>query len=161
VIEQLGKFNVLYSPSAKTTSDCYLDLLPLINSGRIELPDHHPRLIEQLASLERRTGFGSGRDAIDHPKGAAFHDDVANCVGGLASLAVGTGAYDSTYSGFSLPGDGLGGNVDPGIARAQRAQARLNETIARISQSPQPPHDLMDLIRRCTPKERLPNGEPI
>ena len=31
----------------------YVDLLPLLNSGRIELLDH-PRLVAQLCGLERR-----------------------------------------------------------------------------------------------------------
>jgi hypothetical protein len=42
----------------------------------------HPRLINQLIGLERRTARG-GRDSIDHPPGA--HDDLANCVACLAA----------------------------------------------------------------------------
>ena len=40
------------------------------------------RLVNQLASLERRTARG-GRDSIDHAPGA--HDDVANAVAGVAA----------------------------------------------------------------------------
>jgi hypothetical protein len=53
------------------------------------------RLVTQLSSLERRTAR-SGRDSIDHPPGA--HDDVANCVAGVAAaLAVG-GGYDASLA---------------------------------------------------------------
>ena len=59
-----------------------MDLLPLINSSRIELLDD-ARLINQLVGLERRTARG-GRDFIDHPPGG--HDDICNAVAGLASI---------------------------------------------------------------------------
>ena len=58
-----------------------LDLLPLVNSQRIELLDN-PRLISQLISLERRAAR-SGKDSSDHPPGG--HDDLINSVAGLAS----------------------------------------------------------------------------
>ena len=79
--EQFGKFNILYDQSAKPKSDLYTDLLPHINSCRIQLLDH-PRLIAQLTALERRSARG-GRDIIDHPPNG--HDDIANAVAGLAS----------------------------------------------------------------------------
>jgi hypothetical protein len=63
------------------TSDAgllYKEMLPLLNSGKIELLDNQ-RLIGQLVGLERRTARG-GKDSIDHPPGA--HDDIANSVAG-------------------------------------------------------------------------------
>jgi hypothetical protein len=71
-LEQFRKFGIHYEPSAKPKSQLYVDLLPLINSRRIELLDD-ARLIHQLCALERRTARG-GRDSIDHPPGA--HDDL-------------------------------------------------------------------------------------
>ena len=50
--EQFGRFNILFDQAAKPRSDLYIDLLPLINSRRIELLDH-PRLVSQLVALER------------------------------------------------------------------------------------------------------------
>jgi hypothetical protein len=47
-----------------------------------------------------------------------------------------------------------------GYAHAAWARLKMQETIDRISQPPQPPHDLLDLIRRCTPKERFTNADP-
>jgi hypothetical protein len=57
-----------------------------LNSGRIELLDL-PRLTTQLCQLERRTSI-AGRDIIDHPKGASYHDDLANAIAGAASLVM-------------------------------------------------------------------------
>ena len=53
--EQFSKFGIKYEPSSKTKSELYTDLLPLVNSARIQLLDQ-PRMISQLLSLERRTG---------------------------------------------------------------------------------------------------------
>jgi hypothetical protein len=47
----------------------------------------HPRLVNQLIALERRTARG-GRDSIDHAPGGA-HDDVVNaCAGALVEVMV-------------------------------------------------------------------------
>jgi hypothetical protein len=82
-VEQFRQFGIILdSEGIRPKSDLYVDLLPLINSGRIELLDN-ARLIAQLCALERRTARG-GRDAIDHPSGA--HDDVANACAGAAAL---------------------------------------------------------------------------
>ena len=76
--EQFRKHGVNYEPSEKPKSELYRDLLPLINSGAVDLLEHD-RLVTQLTSLERRTARG-GRNSIDHAPGA--HDDIANAVGG-------------------------------------------------------------------------------
>ena len=72
--EQFRKFGITYEVAAKPKSDLFRDLLPMLNSRKVELLDH-PKLIAQLSGLERRTAR-SGRDCIDHAPGA--HDDVAN-----------------------------------------------------------------------------------
>jgi hypothetical protein len=82
VTEQFARFGIQCEQSAKPKSDLYIDLLPLLNSRRIELVDN-PKLVNQLCNLERRTAR-SGRDSIDHPSGQ--HDDLCNAVAGLASL---------------------------------------------------------------------------
>lgn len=63
-------------------SDTYLKLLPLLTTGRAELPPD-PILRQELLGLQRRTRSG-GRDAIDHRPGG--HDDLANAVA-LAAVA--------------------------------------------------------------------------
>jgi Terminase large subunit, T4likevirus-type, N-terminal len=99
--ERFREHGVQYEPAAKPKSDLYRDLLPLINSRKIELLDDQ-RLVTQLSSLERRTAR-SGRDSIDHPPGA--HDDVGNSVAGVAAaLAVG-GGYRADLSWVIGPDD--------------------------------------------------------
>ncbi len=79
--EQFRKRGITYEVCEMPKSDLYRDLLPAINSRRVQLLDH-PRLISQLANLERRTAR-SGKDSIDHAPGA--HDDIANAVAGAVS----------------------------------------------------------------------------
>lgn len=64
----------------KSRSQLYLELLPRLCSGEIELLDNE-KLINQFASLERKTRSG-GRDTVDHPPGG--HDDLSNAVAGVA-----------------------------------------------------------------------------
>lgn len=73
-VEAFSRYGVSYKPADQSKSDFYRDLLPLLTSRKVELLDN-PRLVNQIASLERRTARG-GRDSIDHPPGA--HDDLAN-----------------------------------------------------------------------------------
>jgi hypothetical protein len=90
-VEQFRKHNITYEAAPKPKSDLYRDLLPLVNSQLIDLLDH-PKLVNQLATLERRTARG-GRDSIDHAPGA--HDDIANAVGGVVgAIASGVGSYN-------------------------------------------------------------------
>jgi hypothetical protein len=79
--DEFKKHGIEYTPSEKPKSGLYLDLLPALNSGRVELPPD-ARLVNQLIGLERRTARG-GRDSIDHAPGG--HDDRANVVAGLVS----------------------------------------------------------------------------
>jgi len=51
----------VFQQGADPKSTIYANLLPLLNSERVELLDH-PRLQAQLLGLERRTARG-GRDA--------------------------------------------------------------------------------------------------
>lgn len=85
VAERFRKAGIHYRPAEKPKSDLYRELLPTINSRRVELPEHR-RLVAQLCSLERRTARG-GRDSIDHPPGA--HDDLANAVAGVVERVLG------------------------------------------------------------------------
>jgi len=78
VREPFAALGISYQLSEKAKSDIYRDLLPMMNSGLVELLDN-PRLTLQLIGLERRTARG-GKDSIDHAPGA--HDDVANAVAG-------------------------------------------------------------------------------
>ena len=88
--EQFQKRGIRYEISAKVKSDLYVDFLPLLNSGSVMLP-RSDRLVAQLASLERTSARGTGKDSIDHPRDQ--HDDLANVVAGAATLARSHGGY--------------------------------------------------------------------
>ena len=77
--ERFREHGITYDVADKPRSDLYRDLLPILNSGKVELLDL-PRLTTQLCGLERRTARG-GRDSIDHAPGG--HDDIANAVAGV------------------------------------------------------------------------------
>ncbi|MCF6225770.1 MAG: hypothetical protein L3J22_05625 [Xanthomonadales bacterium] len=82
--DEFKRHGIEYKPSEKPKSGLYLDLLPALNSGRVQIPPDD-RLINQLSKLERRTARG-GRDSIDHAPGG--HDDRANAIAGLVSTRV-------------------------------------------------------------------------
>jgi hypothetical protein len=77
---------VAYTVSRKSKSEIYLEFLPCLNSGRVQLLDNK-KLVKQLCQLERRTGRGTGRDIVDHPKGSSYHDDSINAAAGALCLA--------------------------------------------------------------------------
>ena len=92
--ERFRVHGIDYVPAAKPKSDIYRDVLPMLNSGRVELLDH-ARLLAQLLGLERSTARG-GKDSIDHAPGA--HDDVANAVAGAVLLALQQAAEVMTFN---------------------------------------------------------------
>jgi hypothetical protein len=67
---------IALTSAAVNRSEAYLHLLPLLTTGRVELPPE-PRLRVELLGLERRTAR-SGKDSVDHRPGS--HDDLANAV---------------------------------------------------------------------------------
>ena len=78
------KRKIEYRHSELPKSGLYLNLLPHLNGKTIRLLDH-PRSINQICSLERRTSRG-GKDSVDHPP--QTHDDIANAIGGLAYVVI-------------------------------------------------------------------------
>ena len=77
--EVFRRHGIDYTLCEMTKSALYRELLPLVNSGRVELLDL-PTLRAQLGALERRMGRG-GKDWIDHAPSA--HDDLANSCAGV------------------------------------------------------------------------------
>jgi hypothetical protein len=80
-----------YRTSERSKSEIYLEAVPLFTSRRAELPDN-PKLVNQLAALERKTSR-AGRDVLDHPR--AGHDDVANVACGLLVGLLSVSAADA------------------------------------------------------------------
>jgi hypothetical protein len=76
--EQFQKHFIRYIASEETKSGIYQAMLPMLNSGRVELLDSKT-LRQELIGLERKTARG-GRDSIDH--GPGRHDDVINSAAG-------------------------------------------------------------------------------
>lgn len=87
VLEGFRAHGLTYAPSTQDRSALYLELLPLLNAGRIRLLDS-PDLLRELRGLERRRGT-AGRDRVDHAPGAGHHDDRANSCAGACVLAAG------------------------------------------------------------------------
>lgn len=83
VVSAFRRVSLHYVKSERVRSELYLDLLPLINARRIEMPDHS-KLRAQAIALERRLSK-VGRDTINHPTGG--HDDLINAVAGAAVYA--------------------------------------------------------------------------
>jgi hypothetical protein len=79
------RYGIRYEPSPLSKSELYLAMLSLINSRHVELPDA-PRLLNQLAGLQRRPG-AAGRESVDHAARVGAHDDLANVAAGAAVLA--------------------------------------------------------------------------
>ena len=117
-VEVFANAGIAYEQSAEPKSVLYTNMLPLLNSCRIELLDHS-KTINQLIALERRTARG-GRESIDHPPSG--HDDLINAVAGAAVGAPSEpdGAYIHR----------LMGDDDPDGSKAWRAM-RLMEHIQR------------------------------
>jgi hypothetical protein len=65
--KRFAAHGINYRPADQPKGDLYRDLLPLLNSGTVDLLDDR-RLVAQLCGLERRTARG-GRDSIDHGPG--------------------------------------------------------------------------------------------
>ena len=81
--QEFRKYGISYEGSIKDKSTLYLEFLPLILSGRVELLENKT-LFNELRQLERRARSG-GRDLVDHlPRG---HDDLANAAAGACVLS--------------------------------------------------------------------------
>jgi hypothetical protein len=82
--------------SHRSSSEIYLDFMPLVTSRAIELLDHRT-LIGQLANLDRRVRSG-GRDLVVHFPGR--HDDVGVAAAGALTIAgVPQGSTWTAYQG--------------------------------------------------------------
>ena len=84
VSTEFKRHGISYEPAGRSRSELYLDFLPALSAGTVELPPCD-KLSKQLVGLERRTSR-TGRDIIDHAPGA--NDDRANACAGLVALAI-------------------------------------------------------------------------
>jgi hypothetical protein len=131
-VEAMRREGITLKPASRAKSDLYKELLPLLNSGVVELLDNE-RLRNQLVSLERRTARG-GRDSIDHPPGG--HDDVANAVAGVVVLAATAPKYTAATWGRERP------------ATSERATMRRRGPIYRINDVEVTPSEYRRAVRQ-------------
>lgn len=82
--EAFRSHGVEYRLAELDRSRLYLELVPRVNAGEVEIPDD-AKLLRELRGLERRRGT-AGRDRVDHHAGA--HDDRANALAGAVHLAL-------------------------------------------------------------------------
>jgi hypothetical protein len=90
-VAEFARNDITLEHSERDRSAIYSDFLPLLTSGRARILDS-PRVIGQLANLERRTQ-PSGRDQIGHPANANAHDNLANSAAGALVLASEESSY--------------------------------------------------------------------
>jgi hypothetical protein len=76
------KCGIAYEPLEKNKSELYLDFLPILMQGRMELLDDRV-MFNQLINLERRTSR-IGRDVVCHPSIKGATDDRINVVAAVA-----------------------------------------------------------------------------
>ncbi|MFE8069797.1 hypothetical protein QQM79_01950 [Marinobacteraceae bacterium S3BR75-40.1] len=81
--QEYRKHGINLEPSPLNRSELYLEFLPLLQTGRVEIPPDHKAVI-QFANLERRTSR-AGKDSVNHPPGG--HDDRANAIAGACWMA--------------------------------------------------------------------------
>jgi hypothetical protein len=122
VVSAFAQHEIDYQLSERDRSKIYADCLPLFTSGRARLLDS-PRLVNQFASLERRTS-SLGRDRIDHGVGGS--DDTANA----AALAM---VLASAGPDWSKPGAAY-----LAIAREETAKMKAAGTWQRPSADDKP-----------------------
>lgn len=78
---------IVFEPCETTTSENYLNILPLMLAGRVRLVDNKT-LRHQLGALERKPG-DAAREQVSLPQHANAHDDLACAVAGAVVAAVG------------------------------------------------------------------------
>lgn len=83
VVDSFAKFGIRVKPAGFSASELYLEFLPLVTQGNVELLDSK-RLLSQLGGLERMVHEG-GADKVNHSPGG--HDDLANAVAGACVSA--------------------------------------------------------------------------
>jgi len=86
VADSFRKHGIRMTASDLSASDLYVEMQPRLSSGQLVLLNDE-KLKLQLRQLERRAQPG-GRDKVDHPQLAGFHDDLANAAAGAVIYAV-------------------------------------------------------------------------
>jgi hypothetical protein len=124
VANAFERAGVSYRRSERNRSEIYLEFLPRIKSGSVELTDD-ATTISQFADLERTPGHN--RDVVDHPKSG--HDDRSNSVAGAVVLAFAQGGILGALDYFS---SGMAAKELTRLESGLRPSARLSVVTERL-----------------------------
>jgi len=94
-VQAFERHGVTLRHSERDRSAIYLDVLPLLTSGRARLIENR-RMVTQFAALERRTSSG-GKDRIDHPQHGGADDVCNSAAGSLVLTQPGTFAASGIF----------------------------------------------------------------
>jgi hypothetical protein len=157
-VEQFSRFHVGAEQSADPKGTLYINLLPFLNSGRVELLDE-PRGINQICALERSTGRGRG-DTVDHPPNG--FDDVANAIAGVVSICAKRGGYNLAAAVAGDDGDYARQLADARAAR-RPLHATIEDHIERdlVYLRTAPLHVLRNILLRWTTGQSQPASPEI
>jgi len=108
-------------PAKMTKSEFYLEAMPLLNNGSIELLDN-PRLKGQLKALQRRPRSG-GKDMIDNFLQGG-HDDCANVCAIACVNVAGRGEEELARAYHLGMGRKLAKEEDKGISESLRREIK-------------------------------------
>lgn len=140
VVEGYRQHAITYTGSDRDTSATYLELLPLVNAGRVRLLDI-PEMLRELRGLERRRGT-SGRDRIDHRTGA--HDDQAVAAAGAL---VACSAREQSAHVVVVRARGFdGGSLCRGGEPMTLAEDRAHEERVRLLKLNAPPYETTMMV---------------
>ena len=131
-VAEFRKQSITYQLSEKHRSELYLNLIPVVNSRRCELPDDR-RMIDELRRLERRRGR-SGKDSVDHPQYGGS-DDIANAVAGVIDLVI-SKPQPSKYAVPVGVGRGIGADLRRSFGAVLAMDKPLNGGLPLDEQSP-------------------------
>jgi hypothetical protein len=160
--EQFQKRGIEYRTAELTRSELYLELLPALMSGRVELL-RNARLVAQLVSLERRTAR-SGKDSVDHAPGG--HDDLANSVAGVMALVLADSAQLGLVEWMKSGGvERTLADIDTKLATvfaSSKPAEPVAESLACPACASTQIQTLSPIERRCAQcgKQWWPNGAP-
>ncbi len=120
VAENFRANAITYTAAPITTSDAFMELVPVVNAGAVVLLDE-PVLLRELRGLERRRGT-AGRDKAGHRPGQ--HDDAATAAAGaIYSAREPASTYDLEKMMEGDPGDD---------SEADRAAWRRNQLYSHL-----------------------------
>jgi hypothetical protein len=97
VVAAFRDHGITYHAAEQNRSALYLELLPLVNAGRVRLLDDG-ELLRELRGLERRRG--ATKDRVDHRPGA--HDDRAIAAALALVQATSANVHDPALTAYAL-----------------------------------------------------------